>query len=154
MDSATCASILVEEAAEMEEAPADVWEDTFMASADTEMEEEEEFTWASPCAKKFGARYTLHALGSDAPKLAGGALEMTVSYLTHCPQGGASFEVGEHEKGSLTVLFAARAEPDCPGEELAFPKEWRGRVTAAVAPGMVAKYLAFPPESDFDLWHL
>jgi hypothetical protein len=150
-DSAKCASIVIDEEEEVEEEKMAEMDDAVMDSDDAEMEE---FTWASPCAQKFGARYTLHAHGSDAPKLTGGALEMTVSYLTSCPGGGSTFEVGEKEKGTLKVLFASRAEPECPGEALPFEKEWRGRVTAAVEPEMVAKYLAFPPESDFDLWHL
>ena len=98
-------------------------------------------------AAKFGAPYTLHALGdAQPPAIEGGAhVVLDVSYSTPCKGGGSSFQGTLVDKFGSSVLIVARDEPECGAEgEALFASEWRG----LVAVRLPENFTAAAPEED------
>ena len=119
---------------------------------------------AAGCTKEeyaahFGASYILETT-PDGPVLEAGASHVTafVSYATPCPEGGSEFTIDVMGGEDFPTVWALkRHEPVC--DTLNAPEAtWSGRISvpvpaAAKAEG-VARYLAFPPDSDLELYLL
>ena len=111
-------------------------------------------------ARRFGATYEIEVASGREPSLSEGVLRFQARYASTCGNGGSAFTPDVIEKEGMTVVVVHRAEPQCePARDEPF--EWAGLVEVPISEDAMGKieergkaYLAFPPDSEYELYLL
>jgi len=106
--------------------------------------------------EKFGAlpTYELHT-SPVRPSLNSGFVSAKVTYKSKCAGGGSSFSATIKKKEHMEIVLLSRSEPSCP-EFLDAPVS-HSEVVSVPLPadaGEEKKFLAFPPDGEYELWLL
>ena len=120
-------------------------------------------------AKMFGAQplYKINVEDGGEPRWAEGVVTVSVEYQTPCVNGGSEFRLvrkeapGADNNAQALYVLLHRSEPVCEGEEQD-TMAYKGTVEAVVPDDLSIAmanaggraYLAFPPDSEYELYLL
>ncbi|GHP03807.1 hypothetical protein PPROV_000256100 [Pycnococcus provasolii] len=118
-------------------------------------------------AKMFGALYKINVEDGGEPRWAEGVVTVSVEYQTPCVNGGSEFRLvrkeapGADNNAQALYVLLHRSEPVCEGEEQD-TIAYKGTVEAVVPDDLSIAmanaggraYLAFPPDSEYELYLL
>lgn len=80
-----------------------------------------------------------------------------VSYKSLCPIRGSSFTASVQKKDHMEIVIIARSEPVCRDDERLSTAVDHSEVISVELPAQASadkKFLAFPPDGEYELWLL